>query len=193
MPQPRHPRLAEFVRAKAIKVGQFRLASGGLSTYYCDGKMVSFAPEGALLIADAILEEIDRLGGVDAVGGMDMGATPIVSAVALRSHQRGKPLPSFVVRKGVKTHGTMKEIEGPIPQQPSRVVVVDDVVTTAGSVIQAIDAVRRAGHTVVLAISVLDRESGGARALEAIGVPYQPLVTISELGISAAQPAASGR
>lgn len=189
----RHPRLAEYVSTHAIKRGRFTLASGRESTYYCDGKLVSFAAEGAALIADAVLQEIDRVGGIRAVGGMDMGATPIVSAVAMRSFQLGRPLPSFIVRKSVKSHGTQKEIEGPAPREPSRVVVIDDVVTTAGSVIQAIEAIRRAGHTVALAVAVLDREAGGAEALERIGVPYQPLVTISELGISNAEAATGGR
>jgi len=191
--QARHPKLAEYVLAHAVKLGKFKLASGRESTYYCDGKLVSFAPEGAALIADAVLHEIDRVGGIVAVGGMDMGATPIVSAVAMRSFQLGRPLPSFIVRKEVKGHGTKKEIEGLVPQQPSRVVVIDDVVTTAGSVIQAIEVIRRAGHTVALAIAVLDRESGGAEALAKIGVPYQALVTISELGISNAEAATTGR
>lgn len=190
-PNARHPRLAEYVFAHAIKLGKFVLASGRESTYYCDGKLVSFAPEGVALVADAILDEIEGL-KIDAVGGMDMGATPIVSAVALRSFQLGHPLPCFVVRKDVKAHGTKKEIEGLIPTEPSRVVIVDDVVTTGGSVIQAIQAVRKAGHTVELAIAMLDRADGGEEALKKIGVRYQPLVTISELGISNGERAAIG-
>lgn len=179
----RHPTLAQFVDSNAIKRGKFRLASGRDSSYYCDGKLVSFSPEGAALVADAILDEIKDL-QVDAVGGMDMGATPIVAAVALRSFQVGSPLPCFVVRKEVKSHGTRKRIEGLIPDSPSNVVIIDDVVTSGASVIQAIDEVRALGHHVLLAISVLDREAGGREALEQRGVRYQPLVTITELGIS---------
>src|SRR5690606_13486431 len=133
----RHPRLAEFLLTHAIKRGRFRLASGRESTYYCDGKLVSFSPEGIALIADAILEETKDVDAA-AIGGMDMGATPIVAAVALRSFQIGRPLEAFVVRKEVKDHGTRKRIEGRIPATPSNVIIVDDVVTTAGSIIQSI-------------------------------------------------------
>ncbi|MDZ4755350.1 MAG: orotate phosphoribosyltransferase [Phycisphaerae bacterium] len=187
----RHPELARLVNDKAIQRGTFTLASGRQSTYYCDGKLVSFAGDGVALIAEAILHEIRDL-DIDAIGGMDMGATPIVSAVALRAHQLGKELPSFIVRKPseVKAHGTKKNIEGPLPSAPSRVVIVDDVVTSGGSILQAIDAVRERGHTVVLAISVLDRDGGGAEALKTKGVPYRALVTISELGIVNDEPGA---
>jgi orotate phosphoribosyltransferase len=184
----RHPELARYLLAHAIRRGRFTLASGRTSSYYCDGKLVSFAPEGIALIADAIMRELE---GVEAaaIGGMDMGATPIVSAVAMRSHQLGRPLQAFVVRKSVKAHGTQKKIEGMVPSTPSPVVMVDDVVTSAGSIIQAIEAVREAGHRVVLAISVLDRDGGGEEALRQVGVPYRPLVTIGELGITNDEPA----
>jgi orotate phosphoribosyltransferase len=179
----RHPELARYLLSHAIRRGQFKLASGRTSTYYCDGKLVSFAPEGSALIADAIIKELEAY-DVAAVGGMDMGATPIVSAVAMRSHQLGRPLPSFIVRKDVKGHGTQKKVEGLLPAKPSTVAMVDDVVTSGGSIIQAIEAVREAGHRVAVAISVLDRDGGGEKALKELGVPYRPLVTIAELGIS---------
>lgn len=183
----RHPRLAQFLNEHAIMRGTFTLASGRTSSYYCDTKQASFSGEGALLIADAIAKEVEGL-AFDAIGGMDMGATPIVAAVALRLHQLGRDVPSFVVRKDVKGHGTKKEIEGILPSEPSRLVIVDDVVTSGGSIIKSIEAARARGHEVVLAISVLDRDTGGRQNLEAIGVKYQPLVTIAELGISNDQP-----
>ena len=179
---PNHSELARYIAAHAIRRGEFQLVSGRSSSYYCDCKQVSLAPEGALLIADAVLFEIRDL-EVDAVGGMDMGATPIVSAVALRSFQNGRPMPTFVVRKESKEHGTMKRVEGLLPEHPSRVAIVDDVVTSAGSIVQAIDVIRGLGHDVVLAISVLDREAGGAEVLAGKGVPYRPLVRASELGL----------
>ncbi len=182
---PRHPALAAFLDRRCIRRGRFTLASGATASYYCDGKLASFDPEGIHLIVEAILKEIAHLRPPpDAIGGMDMGATPIAAALALRLHQLGKPLPTFVVRKDVKAHGTMKKIEGPIPAQPGNVVIVEDVVTTAGSVVQAIEAVRAVGHKVLLAISLLDRDAGGAARLRELGVPYQPLVTIAELGLS---------
>jgi orotate phosphoribosyltransferase len=177
---PRHAALASFLLERAIRFGEFTLASGARSDYYCDGKLVSFDGRGLALIADAILQEIDDL-ELDAIGGMDMGATPIVAGVSLRAHERGLMLPSFVVRKAVKGHGTKKVIEGPIPPAPARVAVVDDVITSGGSTKLAIERIREAGHEVVVALSVLDRASGGAEAMAALDVPYRPLVTIAEI------------
>ena len=110
----RYPELANILKKKSLKRGQFTLASGKTSDYYIDARLCSLDPEGSLRIADAILKEIEGM-KADAVGGMDMGATPIVGAVAARSFQMGKPIPTFVVRKDVKAHGTQKQIEGPIP------------------------------------------------------------------------------
>jgi orotate phosphoribosyltransferase len=176
----RHAALARFIHDHAVRRGTFTLASGRTSDFYCDGKLVSFHPRGIGLIVDAILEELADL-DVDAIGGMDMGATPIVSAVAMGAAQRGRPLPSFVVRKETKAHGTKKPVEGPIPPAPARVAIVDDVVTSGGSIIKAIDCVRELGYEVALALSVLDREEGGAEALAAKNVPYRSLVRRSEL------------
>lgn len=187
----RHPELAEFLNKRAILRGTFTLASGRRSSYYCDGKQASLTGQGLSLIADAIEREIRDL-DVEAIGGMDMGATPIVAAVAFRLFQLGKPIPSFVVRKDVKGHGTKKDIEGPLPKEPSRVVIVDDVVTSGGSIVKAIEAVKAKGHDVVLAISMLDRDTGGREALAALGIPYQPLVTIDELGITNDEPSEGG-
>jgi orotate phosphoribosyltransferase len=179
----RHPDLARFLREKAIIFGSFTLASKQKSDYYCDGKQATLSGEGLSLIIEAILQETRDV-EFDAIGGMDMGATPIAPAAAYRLFQLGRDVPSFVVRKEVKSHGTMKAIEGPLPQSPSRVVILEDVVTSGGSLLKAIDVVRAAGHEVVLAISVLDREAGGGEALRARGVRYQPLVRIAELGLS---------
>ncbi len=183
----RHPELARFLDEHAIRRGRFTLASGRTSSYYCDGKLVSFSGEGALLIADAILEEIKDI-EADAIGGMDMGSTPIVSAVAMRAFQIGRHLPSFIVRKEVKGHGTKKPVEGNLPKEPARVIMVDDVITSGGSIMQAIDVVQGLGHTIALTVSVLDRDGGGAERFREKGIPYQPLVTIAELGISNDEP-----
>lgn len=178
----RHPDLARFVRERAIRFGEFKLASGRTSSYYCDAKQVTFSGEGLALTMDAIVHELRDV-QFDAIGGMDMGATPLAAAVALRFHQLGRDVPTFIVRKEVKEHGTKKDVEGILSASPSRLIILDDVITTAGSIIKAVDVVRGKGHEVVLAISILDRESGGAEALAAKGIKYRPLVTISELGI----------
>ena len=178
----RYPQLAELLKQKSLRWGRFVLASGRVSDYYIDGKLTSLDPLGATLIADAILKEIEGL-PVDAVGGMDMGATPIVGAIAVRSHQTGRPLPTFVARKEVKGHGTKKDIEGPLPPPPCKVAIVDDVVTTGDSILKAIDAAQARGCEVVLAISVLDRNAGASENLARRGIPYRPLLTLPDLGI----------
>ncbi len=175
--------LAELLKQKSLRRGNFTLASGKTSTYYIDGKLTCMDPAGAACIADAILSEIRDM-EVDAVGGMDMGATPIIGAVAASSFRSGRPLPTFVVRKDVKAHGTMKLIEGPIPDAPCKVVIVDDVVTSGGSILKAIDAVEAKGVTVILAISILDRNAGASEALSQRGIPYHPLVTLPDIGIN---------
>jgi orotate phosphoribosyltransferase len=116
---------------------------------------------------------------------MDMGATPIVGAVACRSHYIGRPMPTFVVRKEVKSHGTQKKIEGHVPPAGGKVVIIDDVITTGDSILKAIDAAKEAGCEILLAISVLDRGAGAAESLAARGVLYRPLVTLGDLGITA--------
>jgi orotate phosphoribosyltransferase len=183
MPMARHPNLARLLEQKSLRRGNFILASGKHSSFYIDGKLTSMDPEGASAIAEAIFAEIKDL-RVDAIGGMDMGATPIIGAVAYHGFRSGRPLPTFVVRKDVKGHGTMKKIEGPIPQSPGDVVIVDDVVTTGGSILEAINAVHAAGHRVILAISILDRNAGASQALSARGIPYQPLAVLDDIGVS---------
>lgn len=192
--RPTYPTLAEFIRKHAIQQGSFVLASSVASDYYCDGKQVSFSGQGLSLVVEAILDDLKDL-EFDAIGGMDMGATPIVSALALKYFQLGRDVPAFVVRKDVKPHGTMKRIEGPIPDPPCRVVVIDDVVTSGGSILQAIQAVRDRGpgYEVVRAISMLDREEGGAKRLQDDGISYRPLVTTSQLGITSGARQASSR
>jgi orotate phosphoribosyltransferase len=177
----RYPKLVQLLEQKSLRRGKFTLASGAESSYYIDGKMTCLDPEGATLIADAILDLIKDL-PVDAVGGMDMGATPIVGAVATRSFTAGRPLPVFVVRKDVKAHGTMKLIEGPL-KAPCKVVIIDDVITTGGSILKAIDAVKAVGCEVLLAISVLDRAAGATEMLGKLGIRYEPLVRLGDLGI----------
>lgn len=178
----KYTELAELLKRKSLRWGKFTLASGKSSNYYIDGKLTCMDPAGAAYIADAVLNEIADM-PVDAVGGMDMGATPIIGAVACTSYRNNRPMPTFVVRKDVKLHGTKKQIEGPIPAAPCNVVIIDDVVTTGESILKAIDAVIARGCTVLLAISVLDRNAGATEALSRGNIPYRPLVTLKDLGI----------
>ncbi|MGI9013629.1 MAG: orotate phosphoribosyltransferase [Phycisphaerales bacterium] len=178
---PRYPELAACILRDAIRRGEFTLASGKTSNIYCDGRMVSLG-KGALVLSTAIMHALEDV-DFAAIGGMEMGAIPMVSGVQMRYLMQGRALLAFVVRKAVKGHGTGKRIEGPLPTAPTRVVMLEDSVTTAGSLVDAINVVREAGHTVVRAISMVDRGEGGVEALAALGIDYVPLVTFAELGL----------
>ena len=177
----RFPELVQLIKDRAITLGEFTLASGEKSNIYCDGKKLALTGKGSAAIADAIsciLSDIKY----DAIAGMEMGAIPMIAAAGLRLFDtQQRDLPMLVIRKESKSYGTQKRIEGPLPESPARVIMLEDVVTSGGSVIKAIDVIEAAGHEVILAISMLDRESGGIEALEKRGVPYTPLVRMSEL------------
>ncbi len=177
-------RLIELFRQHALQFGDFTLASGRKSTYYLDGRLITLHAEGLRLIAEGIL---DTLADVDfaAVGGMSIGADPIVGGVLTVAAQRGRPLVGFLVRKEVKEHGTKRMVEGPV-QRGSQVVIVDDVITTGGSSLQAIERAQEIGCTVVSAVAVCDRLQGGAEAFAARGIPFRSLLTIRDFGIEAA-------
>jgi orotate phosphoribosyltransferase len=158
-------RLQELLRSKSLMFGDFVLVSGKRSKFYFDSKKTTLLPEGAFLVAAEILKVLEDQGiEADAIGGMTLGADPIVCPVAALSHLQGKPLRAFIVRKEAKGHGTGRQIEG-LLEPESRVVVVDDVVTTGGSTLRAIEAVEAAGHKIVAVLALVDREEGGAERL----------------------------
>lgn len=173
--------LMELVRAKALKFGQFTLASGKQASYYLDGKQITLDSQGARLIAEGIL---DLLGPElpQAVGGMAIGADPITAAVVTMAGVRGLALKGFLVRKEAKGHGTQRFVEGPV-QAGDRVAIVEDVVTTGGSSLQAIDRAEAVGLKVEQVIAIIDRLEGGAAAFAARGVPLHSLLTIRDFGI----------
>lgn len=158
-------RLKELLKTRSLKIGDFLLASGRRSKYYFDSKLTTLTSEGAYVTAKCFLEVI-RANGIqaDAIGGMTLGADPIVSAVAALSHAEGPALDAFIVRKEPKGHGTMQWIEGPV-QPGQRVIIVDDVVTTGGSTLKAIDKAKEFGLEVVAVVALLDREEGGTETL----------------------------
>ena len=178
-PEARRSRLLELLRERAVKVGDFTLASGRKSSYYIDGRLVTLDAEGAYLIARCVLDVMARE-KIEAswVGGLTLGADPIAAATAAVSHAEGRPISAFLVRKEAKSHGTGRKVEGGLPAG-ARVLVVDDVVTTAGSTLQAIAAVEEAGCQVAAVICVIDREEGGREALKRH--PFYPLFAVSEL------------
>ena len=159
----------------ALLFGDFTLTSGEKSTYYWDGRVLSLMPEGAALVAKALLPVV-RASGATAVGGPAVGAVAMVAAIAMLSGQDGgTPVPGFFVRAGAREHGTGKLIEGPLAPG-SRVAIVDDACSTGGSLYHAIRAVEEAGHQVVLVASVLDRRQGGSDRLRADGYAFHTVL-----------------
>ncbi len=180
-------RLWALIRDKALKLGDFTLASGMKSSYYIDGKQVTLDPEGLTLVSRLILEEVARLPEQpQAVGGLTIGADPIVSGVVVLSFLEGvTPLGGFIVRKEAKTHGQQDLIAGRL-SRGARVIIVDDVITTGGSALQAVEAVRSEPFCAeVLAVyALVDREEGGQKRFEKAGVDFRPLFRIREFGIT---------
>ncbi len=160
-------RLAEIILARAFKYSEnppFTLASGRTSPYYFNCKPVTLDPEGMNLIGHILF---DMLAGssVTAAGGLTLGADPIANALAVISFQRGNPIKSFTVRKETKGHGTKRRIEGAV-KPGEKVVILDDVITTGGSTITAIESVRAEGLIVDRVIALIDREEGGRENIQ---------------------------
>ena len=175
--------LIGLVESKALKRGTFRLASGREATFYLDAKQVVLDAHGSMLVGRAILERLRSLGPLPAaVGGMSIGADPITSAVITMAGVEGLPLKGFMVRKEPKDHGTKKYVEGPV-EPGQRVVIVEDVTTTGGSSLLAIDRVHEFGLIVERVVTVIDRLAGAKDAFAARGIPLESLVTIRDLGI----------
>jgi len=173
--------LRGIIREKSLRTGDFTLSSGKKSSYYLDCRMTTLNPKGALLIARLILARMRENNiKADAIGGLTMGADPIVSSVAVVSGLEGTPLPAFIVRKETKGHGTQRYIEGWDGKAGSRVVVVDDVCTTAGSILTAAERSEAAGYQVVAAFCVVDREEGGTELITK-KYPFFALFTAKDL------------
>lgn len=176
--------LMDLVRQKALKFGQFTLASGRKATYYLDGKQVTLDAVGARLIGEGLLDLL--AGGFSAmptaVGGMSIGADPITASVVTMSGVRGAPLVGFMVRKEPKGHGTNQYIEGPV-KPGDTAVIVEDVVTTGGSSLQAIERAETFGLKILGVLAIIDRMEGGAEAFASRGYPFASLLNIRDFGI----------
>jgi len=172
--------LALALERGAIKYGDFTLTSGKKSSYYFDGRLLSLDPEGAYLISQAIIPLLEQA-GAQAVGGTTLGADPMVAALALASHIKGRSIPAFIVRKESKTHGTKQNIEGPL-EPGTNVAIVDDVCTTGGSLFHAIDAAEEAGCSVVKVVSILDRNEGGSEEMRKRGYNFSTLLAATAEG-----------
>ena len=176
-----HDRLLSILAERSARRGQFTLASGRQSTLYIDARLTTMSPDGLALIgplALAALRDVDWR--VQAIGGLTLGADPISYAIAYASADTTSPLRAFTVRKEAKTHGTGRLIEGPF-REGDRVAVIEDVITTGGSALRAVDAVRAAGGTVAGVLALVDREEGGRDALVSAGLPVVALARASDI------------
>lgn len=169
-------RLRDLIAQRSVLTGgEFKLASGGQSSVFFDMKMTLLTPDGAGLAGDLILQSL-RGEKIDAIGGLVLGACPIVDAVCVRSADTDAPINAFYVRKEPKDHGTDKLIEGPL-KPGARVVVVEDVTTRGNSALKAVEAARAEGCEVVRVVTIVDRLEGAADNLKAHGVALSALFT----------------
>ena len=176
--------LKSLILEKALKFGDFTLASGKKATFYLDCRQITPDSVGAKLIGEGILEFFQHADTTpQAVGGMVIGADPITAAVITVAAYQNIPLKGFMVRKQSKGHGTDQFVEGPVAAG-DRVVIVEDVVTTGGSSLEAIERVEALGVTVEGVIAIIDRLEGGREAFEAKGYPFRSLFTVRDFGIS---------
>jgi orotate phosphoribosyltransferase len=176
-------RLVEIVKQRSFSTGaETKLVSGRSSSFYFDMKPTMLHPEGAHLIGELVLDALAEA-EVDMVGGLEMGAVPLATAVAAASYARGRPLPAFFVRKQTKEHGARKLVEGLAPGETlagKRIAVLEDVTTTGGSASKAIEALRAEGAVVDRVITIVDRLEGAAGNFKAAGIPFTPILTAAD-------------
>ncbi|MBI3978586.1 MAG: orotate phosphoribosyltransferase [Chloroflexi bacterium] len=172
-------RLLELIRERALKRGHFVLSSGRTSTYYLDNRLVTLDAEGAYLTGK-ILVDLLRDTGVEAIGGPTLGADPIAAATITVGFLEGRRFDGFIVRKEPKAHGRQRLIEGPL-KEGARVAIVDDTITTGGSFLKAIAAVRELGCIVERVIVIVDRAEGGRETLAAQGCELTAIYSIDEV------------
>jgi orotate phosphoribosyltransferase len=176
-------RLKEILLEKSYRKGEFTLTSGKTSDFYIDVKQTSLSAEGSYLCGKLILDLMLQADNpIQAVGGMTLGADPLVSAVSVVSHLEGSPVPAFIVRKEAKGHGTGNYIEG-LSNMPTgcTVTLLEDVVTTGGTLIQVIKRVEDAGFIVGQVITVVERQEGGTEVLAEAGYKLESLFTREQL------------
>ena len=174
-------KLVQLLASRSAKRGEFTLSSGRSSSLYIDARLTTMSPEGLALIGQLGLTALQDSGWqVDSVGGLTLGADPIAYAIAYTSALKGSPIRAFSVRKQTKAHGMGRLIEGPF-QAGDRTAIVEDVITTGGSALQAAEAVNNAGGVVAGVLALVDREEGGRDALEARGFDVIVLARASDI------------
>lgn len=181
-------RLAELIKSDALKFGDFVLASGKRASYYLDCRKLTLDGEAANLIADGILDAVSN-DLPDCVGGMAIGADPISAAVIVRGWQRQMPMKGFIVRKEPKQHGTGQQVEGPV-KPDMRALIVEDVITTGGSSLKAIEHARDFGLIVDRLITIVDRGDNSQEVFAKVGIQFLSLFHVNEL-VASAQPSLS--
>lgn len=179
--EARRARLLELLRTRSYQRKRVVLASGRESDFFIDCKQTALTAEGHALIGELMLEALGELPVCHAVAGVELGGCPLASAVSLVSHQRGRDLPALYVRKQRKDHGSARLVEGDRSLAPGLpVVLLEDVITTGGSSLSAVDSLTRAGASVVGVLALVDREEGGAEAFARAGVRMVPLFRRSD-------------
>ena len=175
-------RLAKIIAARSFGRGEITLASGRKSDFYFNLKPTMLDPEGAALLAELSFDAL-KDDSVDYIGGLEMGAVPIAGAIAQLSWLKGRPIAAFFVRKKPKEHGARLAVEGLAKGetlQGKRIVIVEDVTTTGGSAIKAVDAVKDAGGEVVMVFTMVDRDEGAAETFKDAGIAFRSLYKAGE-------------
>ena len=169
--------LLDLICTLAYKEGDFVLSSGQRSTYYINGKQATLHPQGGAMVGRLLLERLPA--GTIGVGGLTLGADPMVTAISVAAAYAGQSVTPLIVRKAAKGHGTQAFIEGPTLPQGSSVVVIEDVVTTGQSAMTAVERLRDAGYTVETILALVDRQQGGGELYAKAGLQFEALYTIA--------------
>jgi orotate phosphoribosyltransferase len=178
---PDYDNLLMMLAERSARRGHFILSSGRESSLYIDARLTTMSPDGLALIGPVALSALrNTTWQIDAVGGLTLGADPISYAIAYASATTDQPIRAFTVRKEPKIHGTGQRIEGPFYTW-DHVVIVEDVITTGGSALRAVEAIQNAGGTVVGILALVDREEGGRETLIAAGLPVLTLVRATDI------------
>ncbi|MDD2556685.1 MAG: orotate phosphoribosyltransferase [Desulfuromonadaceae bacterium] len=175
--------LMDIIRLLSYEEREVTLASGRKSNFYFDGKQTTLHPRGSVLVGKAFLDAARSFGcKVDGVGGLTLGADPIATATSLISSLEGEPIPAFIIRKEPKGHGTGQWLEGRKNLAPgAKVVIVEDVVTTGGSSMKAIERAREEGLKVIGVVTLVDREEGGSECFTAASIPFKAIFTKTQV------------
>ena len=182
-PEEQRKTLLRHLARAAYRRGQFTLASGRQSEHYVNCKPVSLSGSGLALVSSAMLPLVEP--DSVAVAGLTLGADPLVSGVAMTAAAAGRSLDALIVRKQAKGHGTGAWLEGPLPEAGALVTVLEDVVTTGGSSLKAVNQLKEAGYRVQRVVTIVDREEGGAAAMQAAGLDLVSLFLLSEVAACA--------